>query len=323
MFEPLHNSPANDILNFKPITLADKPEIQGLLGQIRPTIVEQSFNTLFPWQQPHAYHWARLADWLLIRTTYQGRTSFLPPLGPSQNYDQPLQALEAYADGLGLPLVFSEVTLPWRELILQERPGQFQMFSDRNAANYIYRIADLTNLSGKKYHAQKNMLNHFKRSYPEYQFRPLTTALLPACAEALERWCGERQNNCTNFPTLLQESLAIRCMFEHWSQLELFGACIFLQGQVQAFAIAEILNDDTVAVLIEKANSEIKGLYSAINQMFLAEYWQDFTYVNRAEDLGLANLRRTKLAYLPARLEMKYILYPSGWRNNRKGATHA
>ena len=238
MFEPLHNSPANDILNFKPITLADKPEIQGLLGQIRPTIVEQSFNTLFPWQQPHAYHWARLADWLLIRTTYQGRTSFLPPLGPSQNYDQPLQALEAYADGLGLPLVFSEVTLPWRELILQERPGQFQMFSDRNAANYIYRIADLTNLSGKKYHAQKNMLNHFKRSYPEYQFRPLTTALLPACAEALERWCGERQNNCTNFPTLLQESLAIRCMFEHWSQLELFGACIFLQGQVQAFAIS-------------------------------------------------------------------------------------
>ena len=192
MFEPLHNSPANDILNFKPITLADKPEIQGLLGQIRPTIVEQSFNTLFPWQQPHAYHWARLADWLLIRTTYQGRTSFLPPLGPSQNYDQPLQALEAYADGLGLPLVVSEVTLPWRELILQERPGQFQMFSDRNAANYIYRIADLTNLSGKKYHAQKNMLNHFKRSYPEYQFRPLTTALLPACAEALERWCGER-----------------------------------------------------------------------------------------------------------------------------------
>ena len=63
------------------------------------------------------------------------------------------------------------------------------------------------------------MLNHFKRSYPEYQFRPLTTALLPACAEALERWCGERQNNCTNFPTLLQESLAIRCMFEHWSRL--------------------------------------------------------------------------------------------------------
>ena len=104
-------------------------------------------------------------------------------------------------------------------------------------------------------------------------------------------------------------------MFAHWADLDIYGACILLQGQVQAFAIAEILNEDTVAVLIEKANSQIKGLYSAINQMFLAEYWQDFTYVNRAEDLGLANLRRTKMSYLPARLEMKYILWPSGWHN--------
>ena len=68
-------------INFKPITLADKPAINALLAQIHPIIVEQSFNTLFPWQQPHAYHWAQFENWLLIRTTYQGRTSFLPPLG--------------------------------------------------------------------------------------------------------------------------------------------------------------------------------------------------------------------------------------------------
>lgn len=305
-------------IDFKPVTLADKPAINALLAQIQPTIVEQSFNTLFPWQQPHAYHWARLDNWLLIRTTYQGRTSFLPPLGPAAGYQKPLAALAGYAAEIGLPLIFTEVTLLWRDLIMQHCPGRFQIFSDRNAANYIYRIADLTNLSGKKYHAQKNMLNHFKRSYPEYQFKPLTEALLPACRRALDFWCASRQNNNTSFPTLLQESRAINQMFENWQDLDVYGACILLQNQVQAFAIAEILNDNTVAVLIEKANSEIKGLYSAINQMFLAEYWQDFTYVNRAEDLGLANLRRTKMAYLPARLEMKYILWPGGWRQTHQ-----
>jgi len=308
-------------IDFKPVTLADKEDINALLAQIRPTIVEQSFNTLFPWQEPHAYHWARFENWLLLRTTYQGRTAFLPPLGPIQGYQRPLTALAEYAAARELPLVFREATLPWRDLIMRHRPGEFQNHSDRNAANYVYRIADLTNLSGKKYHAQKNMLNHFKRSYPEYQFKPLTAALLPECRRALDFWCASRQNNSTNFPTLLQESRAINQMFEHWAELDIYGACILLQGQVQAFAIAEILNDDTVAVLIEKANSNIKGLYSAINQMFLAEYWQDFTYVNRAEDLGLANLRRTKMAYLPARLEMKYVLWPSGWRRseNRPG----
>ena len=305
-------------IHFLPVTLADKQTINALLAQIRPTIVEHSFNTLFPWQHPHAYHWAQFQDWLLLRTTYQGRTAFLPPLGPTENYQRPLNALSDYAAAHNLPLVFREATLPWRDLILKHRPGEFQNHSDRNAANYIYRIADLTQLSGKKYHAQKNMLNHFKRSYPEYQFKPLTPALLPSCRRALDFWCESRQNNNTSFPTLIQESHAINQIFAHWEELDIYGACILLQDQVQAFAIAEILNDDTVAVLIEKANSNIKGLYSAINQMFLAEYWQDFTYVNRAEDLGLANLRRTKMAYLPARLEMKYVLWPSGWRQQKQ-----
>ncbi len=300
-------------LEFKPIELADRPLLEQHLRCTKATVIEQSFNTLFCWQQPHSYCWAQFEDWALLRTTYQGRTAFLPPAGPARRYERPLQALADYAAQAGLALVFREVTAPAMQLILQHLPGQLQSHSDRNAANYIYRISDLTNLSGKKYHAQKNLLNHFKRSYPEYRFRPLTPALLDSCRQALDYWC--RQNNSTMFPTLIQESVAIHRMFDHWEELALYGACIELAGQVEAFAIAEILNDDTVAILIEKANSNIKGLYSAINQMFLAEYWQDFAYVNRAEDLGLANLRRTKLAYLPARLEMKYVLWPSGWTN--------
>lgn len=304
------------MLDFKPVTLADKSLINGYLAQIQPTIIEQSFNTLFPWQQPHAYHFAVFEDWLLLRTTYQGRTSFLPPVGPSAGYARAVDALAQYADTAGLPLCFSEVTRPFAERLHRARPEFFQTFSDRNAANYVYNIEDLTNLSGKKYHAQKNLLNSFKRNYPDYQFRAVTKEMLPLCREQLAFWC--EQNNSTSFPTLLQERVAIEQMFRHWGELDLYGAAIMLAGRVEAFAIAEILNDDTVAILIEKANSDVKGLYSAINQMFLAEYWQDFQFVNRAEDLGLANLRRTKLGYLPCRLEMKYWLVPAGWAKARR-----
>lgn len=300
------------MLNFQPITLADKERLNAYLATIKPTIIEQSFNTLFPWQQPHAYHFAIFRDWLLLRTTYQGRTSFLPPIGPTKGYIAPLLALRSYAEEAGLVWRFTEVTKPYADLINRLLPERFQIFSDRNAANYVYEIEALTKLSGKKYHAQKNMLNSFKRNYPEYEFRPLTSALLDPCRKALTYWC--EQNNSTQFPTLLQESRAIEQMFANWQQLDLFGACILLDGEVQAFAIGEILSEDTVAILIEKANSDIKGLYSAINQMFLAEYWQDFQFVNRAEDLGLANLRRTKMGYLPHHLEMKYLLRPINWQ---------
>lgn len=297
---------------FQPITLADKPLIESFLAQIRATIVEQSFNTLFPWQQPHAYEFAVYEDWLLLKTTYQGKTSFLPPVGPAENYLRPLKFLQDYAAVRTLPFAFCEVTRPYAQLINSLLPGVFQTFADRNAANYVYEVAALTQLSGKRYHAQKNLLNGFKRNHPGYHFAALTAEQIPACRRALDWWC--EQNNCTSFPTLVQERAAIEQMFRHWEQLDLYGAYIELNGRVEAFAIADILNDDTVAILIEKANSEIKGLYSAINQMFLAEYWQDFQFVNRAEDLGLANLRRTKLNYLPCRLEMKYWLLPAGGR---------
>ena len=202
------------MLNFQPVTLADKELINSYLTQLRPTIIEQSFNTLFPWQQPHAYHFAIFEDWLLLRTTYQGRTSFLPPVGPEQNYARAVDALAEYADELELVLCFSEVTRPYAELLNRTRPEFFQTFSDRNAANYIYNIEDLTNLSGKKYHAQKNLLNSFKRNYPGYQFRAVTPELLPLCREQLAFWC--EQNNSTSFPTLLQERVAIEQMFSHW-----------------------------------------------------------------------------------------------------------
>lgn len=295
-------------LEFRDIGLADKSVLSGYLRQREALIVEHSFNTLFAWRQAHHYRWAVWQDWLLLQTTYHGVTSFLPPVGPREGYERPLAALWQYAAAEELPCIFSEVTAPEREMIEAAWPGRFRVFSDRNAANYIYSVEKLTTLSGKKYHAQKNLLNNFRRTYPEHEFRLLEPGLLDGCRAALDFWCG--QKNSTEFPTLRQERAAICEMFDNWQALDLTGCCIMLGGRVQAFAIGERLNDRTAAILIEKANSEIKGLYSAINQMFLAACWQDCELVNRAEDLGLANLRRTKMGYLPVRLEMKYILRP-------------
>lgn len=308
-------------IQFRDIELADRELLNGYLRQREALIVEHSFNTLFAWRRAHHYQWAVWEDWLLLQTTYQGVTSFLPPVGPSEGYDRVLQVLWDHAAAAGLPCIFSEVTEGERELIESVWPGRFRIFSDRNAANYIYSVDKLIALAGKKYHAQKNLLNKFRRSWPEHEFRLLGPGLLDGCRAALDFWC--EQKNSTEFPTLRQESAAIREMFDNWDALELTGCCIMLGGRVEAFAIGERLNGSTAAILIEKANSEIKGLYSAINQMFLAACWQDCQFVNRAEDLGLANLRRTKMGYLPVRLEMKYILRPVGAERQTDGRSEA
>ncbi len=293
-------------IEFRDVELADRAELNRYLHRREALIVEHSFNTLFAWRGAHHYQWTIWREWLLLKTTYQGATSFLPPVGPAEGYRAAILALREYAAAAGLPFVLSEVIEPELHLIEAACPGEFRCYADRNAANYIYSVPKLTALSGKKYHAQKNQLNAFRRLYPHYEFRLLDESMFADCRAALERWCEVK--NSTEFPTLKQERAAICEMFDHWDALDLVGCCIVLGGRVQAFAIGERLNGRTAAILIEKANAEIRGLYSAINQMFLEECWQDMELVNRAEDLGLANLRRTKMGYLPEKLEMKYIL---------------
>jgi hypothetical protein len=303
------------MLNFKKVEITDQQELKKYLDKRPPYLIEHSFNTLFAWGDIHDFCWAAADDFAVVKTTYNGKTSFLPPFflkEDEKNRKKALAAILDYAKAEGIAPVFSEVgkkELPW----LQELLPDFAVAEDRNSANYIYSVQDLTRLSGKKYHNKRNHLNNFKRNYPEFCYLPITEKLLPLCRAAAERW--NTANNISLYPTLLEEKQALEMLFDHWSELSLKGAVIAVFGQVEAFAIGEALGPDMAAILIEKANSEISGLYSAINQMFLEHEWQDFTYVNRAEDLGLANLRRTKLDYGPVELAMKYILSPAGAEN--------
>ena len=304
------------MLNFKKISLSDQQELKKYLASRPPYLIEHSFNTLFAWGDIHQFEWAHQAEFAVVKTTYNGITSFLPPFLLAESPELKKQAIDAvleYARSKGIKPVFSEVgkkELPW----LKELLPDWRITEDRDSANYIYRVDDLTKLSGKKYHNKRNHLNNFKRNYPEFCYLPITEKLLPLCRAAAERW--NTANNIMLYPTLLQEKQALEKLFDNWSELELKGAVIAIFGQVEAFTIGERLGPDMAAILIEKANSEISGLYSAINQMFLEHEWQDFTYVNRAEDLGLPNLRRTKLDYGPCCLAMKYIIEPPAGQND-------
>ena len=105
---------------------------------------------------------------------------------------------------------------------------------------------------------------------------------------------------------LLDEWEAVREALNHFSALRLQGGVILMGSEVEAFALGELLNNETAVVHIEKANPEIPGLYAVINQQFCEKSWQDVPYVNREQDLGEPGLRKAKLSYYPEHLEEKF-----------------
>ena len=58
---------------------------------------------------------------------------------------------------------------------------------------------------------------------------------------------------------------------------------------------------------MEKANVEYRGLYQLILNEFCKHIASDAKYLNREEDMDIANLRKAKLSYNPVELMEKYI----------------
>lgn len=63
-----------------------------------------------------------------------------------------------------------------------------------------------------------------------------------------------------------------------------------------AFTVGERLRDDVQLVHIEKADTDIDGLYPMINQQYVLHECQDVTYVNREEDMGHAGYEKRQNA---------------------------
>jgi hypothetical protein len=93
----------------------------------------------------------------------------------------------------------------------------------------------------------------------------------------------------------------------NWDKLvDLTGGAILVDNMIVAYTVAEKYSPDTVLIHYEKGCPDYKGVYQAINQMFLAHLTEAFKWVNREQDLGEEGLRKAKLSYNPVEFLRKY-----------------
>jgi len=180
---------------------------------------------------------------------------------------------------------------------------------DRDNDDYVYLVKDLARLAGRHYAKKRNQIKKcLKAHFCAYE--PVTADLVPQCIAMQQRWCASR--SCGADPSFCVEYTAILTMFEHFSELNLIGGIIRVDGEIQAFAIGEQLNPDTAVCHFEKAMPGVQGLGQLINQWFALYGLDGFTFVNREQDLGIPGLRHAKKSYHPHHLVEKYTLSRAG-----------
>lgn len=265
-----------------------------------------NFTNLFMWRKPFNIMWCIEDDVLFFRAEYNEEIFALQPLCREEKLFSAIDRLKDYFAQQNLPFVLSGLEENVAEKLKDYPGGEFVFETNRDDYDYVYNSADLIKLSGRKFHSKKNHLNSFRKNYPEAEYLPINNDIITLCKITINGWYKKRLALMPDDPFIKAERDAIIEVFNNFEQLKLKGGAIFLVNKVMAFTFGEALNMDTAVIHVEKADPDINGAYTAINQAFVEHEWADMTYINREEDMGLEGLRKAKESYRPVKMIKKF-----------------
>ncbi|MDO4744418.1 MAG: phosphatidylglycerol lysyltransferase domain-containing protein [Clostridia bacterium] len=295
----------NNAFEIKAVTLKDKELFDRYFSINNGINSEYTFTNMFMWRKSYNIRYAVIGGMLCIFSQHTGSAETVNfPLGDG-DIAATVKALIDYFEKTGqrpLIRIYCEAEM---KALTDAFPDTFIFTEDRNSFDYVYKVSDLINLPGGKYHAKRNHINRFLALY-NYEYNKITEEHLDTCYDMFEHWCDSKEDSV---PGISEQREAVKELLENFTPLKVSGGGIFVDGQLAAFSFGEVLNKEKAMAVIhlEHANTDFQGSFPLINQQFLAGEWSHLEYVNREEDMGLSGLRQAKKSYHPCLMVKKYI----------------
>lgn len=290
---------------FKNISLEDKEIFDKYTMPYVYNTCEYSFTNLYLWRKGCNLSYTIFNDALIIKKSgFDGSNYFMQPLlYKLDNLEDIVAVLKKYKEENQMDYLFKDVEESFVEDLKKIYGDSLIIEEDRDNFDYIYNSKDLISLSGKRFHGPKGHYNYFVKNY-NYSISDDSEIIACECIKTSREWCNK--NSCSGY--LLFELKGIEDLLRNKSSLNYQCMGVYIDNKMVAFTIGEELRSDLAVIHVEKADSEIRGLYSFINKTFVERYYKDVTFINREQDLGIEGLRKVKTVYNPIRLEKKYII---------------
>ncbi len=287
------------VLNFESISLEQQSEYSKYFAKCPQKVSDYSFVNLWGWAKEYGLDWAWTDNLVWIRQTLP-EILYWAPIGAWDKIDWK-SCFDEFSERQNRFIRIPEKLLQaWKETY----GDRITIEEERGNWDYIYSIPELIELKGKRFHKKKNLLNQFKKNY-NFQFIPFGTETIHMALAMQEDWCTWR--DCESSDVLTAENNAISRVLNSWEKLGgLIGGAIIVNETMAAYTVAESLSADMLLIHFEKGNTDFKGIYQAINQIFLENSDKKYEIVNREQDLGDEGLRKAKLSYHPTDFLKKY-----------------
>lgn len=278
------------IFLFRKIEITDK----ALFDQFQMKDYEASelnFVNIYAWKNQDQLEFFHDDDMLIIK----GKDFFFPPLVKGDAFNKAIKFIKDYCDNN--QFVFNIVGITPELLPFFNLPNT-KIYPHNELNEYLYHPEDLITYKGKKYHSKRNLVNQFENDY-DFKFVSYDPSLRDGIVKLIDEW--------TEHKSLTYEKEGILSLLDNRDALGCFCDCLIIDDAVQAFAIGTITNDIGI-VLFEKANTNYIGIYAAIVTYFARQHFANVKFINRQEDMGIENLRISKMSYNPCGFAYKYQL---------------
>ena len=286
-------------LDFEPINLEMQDEYLKTFSVSPQKTSDYSFTNLLGWSEEYGLRWAWSNQLVWIKQTIP-EENFWAPVGPWEAVDWDRCVSSCFNGQTPFIRIPENLLEIWKgnigqRIIVEETRGDW---------DYLYSVSDLVELRGNRFHKKKNLLNQFRKKY-DFKYIPFGPEIIDMAKGMQEDWCTWR--DCESSEALSAENRAISRTLNQWEKLEgIIGGAIMVNEEMAAYTIAESLSEEMLVIHFEKGGPSYKGVYQAINQMFLEHSGNKFKTVNREQDLDNEGLRKSKLSYNPTGFLKKY-----------------
>lgn len=288
------------MLEFKQLELNDMEFIRPYFEN-GAAICDNTPATQMMWREIFKTEYAIKEKNLILKQRYfDGSVAFLMPLG--KNVESALFDMNDWCTNQKIPFKICFATKEQAELI--GKMFDVSIHEEPDWADYIYKLSDLADMTGKKYNGQRNHINAFKRLNSDFSFKHLSKE---NSDEAEAFFAKYNQNTDKESNLFYAEQKMVYEALSNPDVYKMSGLCLYANGKMVGFTAGEVVGD-TLYVHIEKADTSVRGAYQMLVKEFASLHRGKAEFINREEDMGDEGLRKSKLSYQPIKLVSKYTI---------------
>ena len=257
---------------------------------------DHSFANFYLFRQAHQYRFVD-GEWpCLTGVSYDGQACVWPLFDVTQ---MPWDRLQTWCRQLNLP---QSVLFP---LSASQVQGWGHLGAGceahRNDADYVYAADQFRHYQGSVLNKKRNLVRQLLSAHT-LTVQAYDHSCASGAQAVLADWMrakGKATGEADQGPCL--EALQL------YAQLGLHGFFYQADGQAAGFVLAESLAPGVWVMRFAKGMDHLKGIYQYMFQQ-VCQAHPNLHWLNFEQDLGVENLRQTKLSYQPTHLLAKYRL---------------